>query len=109
MITKAGENKTFFQVYKKAIITAIITLVVAGAFPTSIYLHNAWGDDRYVQHSQALLAEIKQINLQVADINIEIAFADTLKVKAKWEAKRRNHENRKQEIETELGIRPRPQ
>ena len=46
----------WFSQYKKTIITSIIGLVIAGAVPSTIYLHNAWGDDRYQKKKEVIEA-----------------------------------------------------
>ena len=93
---------SFLKRYKGKIIGSIIALVVASAIPTSIYLHNAWGDDRYVQKVEDLRSDIQAIDDALFEVNQEISFAATDKEKAKFIARKSYYENRKEALKEKL-------
>ena len=92
----------FFKQYKGKIIGSIIALIVASAIPTSIYLHNAWGDDRYVQKVEDLRSDIQAIDDALFEVDQEISFAATDSEKAKFIARKAYYENRKEALKEKL-------
>ena len=92
----------FFKQYKGKIIGSIIALVIASALPASVYLHNAWGDDRYVQKAEDLRSSIQAIDDALFEVNQEISFAATDKEKAKFIARKAYYENRKEALKEKL-------
>ncbi len=92
----------FLKRYKGKIIGSIIALVIASAFPTSVSLHNAWGDDRYVQKVEDLRSDIQAIDDALFEVNQEISFAENGKDKAKFIARKAYYENRKEALKEKL-------
>ena len=99
MATKAGG---FFKQYKAKIVGSIIALAIAGTIPGSIYMHNAWGDDRYVQKVEDLRGQIQAIDNSLFEVNQEISFAETEKDKRKYIARKAYYENLKDALKEEL-------
>lgn len=95
-------NQNFFLQYKKAIITAIIGVIIAGGIPTTMYIHNAWGDDRYVQKTQDLRDQIQAIDNAMFEIDQEISFSTDPRDKAKWEARMKYYERQKEALAERL-------
>ncbi len=92
----------FLKQYKGKIIGSIIALVIASALPASVYLHNAWGDDRYVQKVEDLRSEIQAIDDALFEVNQEISFAVTDQDEAKFIARKAYYENRKEALKEKL-------
>ena len=99
MATKADG---IFKQYKAKIIGSIIALVIAGTIPGSIYMHNAWGDDRYVQKAEDLRGQIQAIDNALFEVNQEISFSETEKDKRKYIARKAYYENLKDALKEEL-------
>jgi hypothetical protein len=95
-------KKSFFLTYKKAIITAVIGLLVVSAVPSTIYVHDAWGDERYVMKAQDLRDQINSIDHALFEIDQEISFADTDKDRAKWTARKNYYLREKRALEERL-------
>ena len=93
---------SFLKRYKGKIIGSIIALVIASALPTSIYLHNAWGDERYVQKAEDIRNAIQAIDNTLFEVNQDISFAETVKEKAKYIARKAYYENRKEALKEKL-------
>ena len=93
---------SFLKRYKGRIISSIIAVAIAGAVPTSFYLHNAWGDDRYVQKAEDLRGAIQAIDDALFEVNQEISFAETDREKAKFVARKAYYENRKEALKEKL-------
>ncbi len=92
----------FLKQYKGRIIGSIIAVVIAGAVPTSFYLHNAWGDDRYVQKADDLRGDIQAIDDALFEVEQEISFAETDRERAKFVARKAYYKNRKEALKEEL-------
>ena len=92
----------FLKRYKGKIIGSVIALVIAGTFPASAYLHNAWGDDRYVEKAEELRSSIQAIDDALFEVNQEISFAESGKEKAKFIARKAYYENRKEALKEKL-------
>ena len=93
---------SFLKRYKGRIIGSIIALVIVSAVPASLYLHNAWGDERYVQMDEDLRGAIQAIDDALFEVNQEISFAETDKDKAKFVARKAYYENRKEALKEKL-------
>ncbi len=80
----------------------ILAPIVGGAVVfVIIILHNAWGDGRYVSHSQATEREIQRIDVQLTVSDQEIAFSDGPE-KEKFKGIRKIYEREKQRLQREL-------
>ncbi len=86
---------------RNKIITAVITVLIASAIPSSIYLHNAWGDDRYVMKADDIRDQIRMIDYALFEADQELSFAKTDEEKAKFQA-RKNFYLREKEALTQL-------
>ena len=73
---------------RNKIIGAVVTALIVGAVPSSIYLHNAWGDDRYVMKADDIRDQIRMVNYSLFEIDQEISFSETDKDRAKWQARK---------------------
>lgn len=80
---------------RNKIIGAVVTAFVVGAVPSSIYLHNAWGDDRYVMKADDIRDQIRMIDYSLFEIDQEISFSDTDKDRAKWQARKNFYQREK--------------
>jgi len=89
---------SFFKDHKVAILSAIIGVSVTGGIPTIVWVHNAYADDRYVQKTEQIRAEIRNIDNSLFEINQEISFAPDPRVKAKYEARKEYYENLKEAL-----------
>ena len=74
--------------YKKQIISALIVVFVGLALPGIVMLHNAYADDRYIQKAESIRFQIQQVDNALFEIDQEIAFSETDKDRAKWQARR---------------------
>ena len=92
----------FLKRYQRRIIGSLIAVVIAGAVPTSFYLHNSWGDDRYVQKTEDLRGAIQAIDDALFEVEQEISFAETDREKAKFVARKAYYKNRKEALKEEL-------
>ena len=72
---------------RNKIITAVIAVMIAGTIPSSIWLHNAWGDDRYVLKIEDIRSQILAIDHALFETDQELLFAETDQDKAKWQAR----------------------
>jgi len=100
---------TFYQTYKKTIITSLLGVVIVGVLPAMSWAVRAWADDRYVQHEaiQAIQEENEQETLMrdISDIDdtlfeisqdiVEAADEDDPELKAKLNARKEYYENKK--------------
>ena len=93
---------SFFQTYKKSIMGAVIALVISGGIPTTMWIHNAYADERYVSKVEDKITRIKQYDDKIFECRQGIAFAETAKERAKWEALKEYYENKKAALTTEL-------
>ena len=89
---------SFMKAYKGQIIGAIIVLVMGSAIPTTIWIHNAYADDRYVQKKEVLRVQIQNIDDSLFEIEQEISFAKDQQDKAKYVARKAYYENKKEAL-----------
>jgi len=94
--------KTMANGLRNKILTAVFAVFIAGAIPGSIYLHNAWGDDRYVTKVDDIRDQIKAIDHSLFEIDQEISFSDTDKDRAKWEARKNYYLREKEALSQKL-------
>ena len=87
---------------RNKVITAVITAVVVGMIPGSIWLHNAWGDDRYVLKREAVIAMIAAIDNALFEADQELTFAKTEEEKAKFEARVNYYDRQKEALTKQL-------
>ncbi len=92
----------FFATYKKVIITALIGIVLTGAGSSTIFIHNAYADNRYVQKTDDLRQQIQQIDNALFEIDQEISFASTDEAKRKWQARKAYYLRQKEAIKEKL-------
>ncbi len=78
----------FLATYKKTIISGIIALALAGSGTFTVFVHNAYADDRYVQKTDDLRQRIQNIDNALFEIDQEISFAITDQQRAKWTARK---------------------
>ena len=97
-----NSQPSFWKQYKGKIIGTIITILVAGAVPTSTYLHSAWGDDRYISQTKDLRNQIQAIDNALFEVNQEISFAETDREKRKYIARKEYYVNLKEALKEEL-------
>ena len=83
---------------RNKIITAVITVLIASAIPSSIYLHNAWGDDRYVMKADDIRDQIRMINYALFEADQDLSFAETEKEIAKYKARVKYYEREKEAL-----------
>ncbi len=88
---------------RNKIITAVLTVLIASAIPSSIYLHNAWGDDRYVLKAEDIRAQIRAIDYALFEADQDLSFAETEKEVAKYKARVKYYEREKQALTELLG------
>ncbi len=90
------------RTYKRAIVTTIVGLCIAGAVPSTKYMHNAWGDDRYVGHLQDLRDQIQAIDNALFEIDQEISFATDNTARSKWTARKNYYQRQKDALKERL-------
>ncbi|KKK52192.1 hypothetical protein LCGC14_3107370 [marine sediment metagenome] len=83
---------------RNKIITAVITVLIASAIPSSIYLHNAWGDDRYVMKADDIRDQIRMIDYALFEADQDLSFAETEKEIAKYEARVKYYQREKEAL-----------
>lgn len=88
-------SPTFWKDHKNKVIGAVISVAIAGCVPSSVWIHNAYADARYVQQSDSLRARIQQIDNALFEIDQEIMFAPTDQERAKWQARKAYYERQK--------------
>lgn len=86
------------QQYKKSIIGGVISVLVVGFIPATLWLHNAYADERYQLKPDALRQQIGMIDAELFVIDQEISFADDDRTKAKFIARRAYFEREKQRL-----------
>ena len=91
-----------FIQYKKAFLTAIAGLIVAGAIPLISFAHSSWGDARYEQKTESIRKEIRQVDSVLFEIGQEVVFAETPQQKAKWIARKNYYKNIKEALQERL-------
>ena len=89
---------SFFNAYRKQITNTLIALILAGLIPSTIWIHNAYADGRYVQQTDSLRDRIQQIDNVLFEIDQEILFAESEKAKSKWQARKQYYERQKQAL-----------
>ena len=92
----------FFTTYKKTIISVIIGIVLTGTGSSTVFIHNAYADNRYVQKTDDLRQQIQQIDNALFEIDQEISFAETDQDKRKWEARKAYYKRQKEAIKEKL-------
>lgn len=95
---KAG----FFVTYKKTVITALIGVFVAGVVPGTVWIHNAYADNRYVQKAESLREQIQQIDNALFEIDQEISFSETDQERRKWQARKAYYLRQKEALKEKL-------
>ena len=88
---------TFYQTYRKAIISGLITACIAGGVPGLVWLHNAYADDRYVKQDEAIQSEIRQYNAKIYECQQEADLAKTQEERSKWLTRKLYYENEKED------------
>ena len=83
---------------RNKIIAAVITVLIASAIPSSIYLHNAWGDDRYVMKADDIRDQIRMIDYALFEADQDLSFAETEKEIAKYEARVKYYQREKEAL-----------
>jgi len=92
----------FYNKYKTTVLSIVFTVLIGGALPTALWVHNAYADDRYVQTTEMLRAAIKQIDHSLFEIDQEISFADNEVEKRKFVARKSYYDREKKELESKL-------
>ena len=87
-----------WQKYKTQIIGGIIGIIITGGIPGSVWLHNAYADDRYVQQADAIRMQIQQIDNALFEIGQEVVFAENDEERAKWQARKEYYEREKESL-----------
>jgi len=77
------------------IIRAIVGVAVASMIPGTVWIHNSYADNRYVQQTESLRQQIQQIDNALFEIDQEILFATNGQDKAKWTARKQYYERQK--------------
>ena len=77
---------TWLKTYKKIVITAGISFFIPFLIFMSIFLHEAWGDNRYVQKEESIRQNIEALDMQLTIVDQEILFASDAREKDKFEA-----------------------
>ena len=93
---------SFFRTHKTIILTALIGGSITVFVPTIVWVHNAYADDRYVQKTEQIRSEIRNIDNALFEINQEISFAPDPQVKAKYKARKEYYENLKTALTLKL-------
>ena len=88
--------------YKKTVITAGISFFIPFLIFMSIFLHNAWGDNRYVRTKEDIRQQISRIDMQLTVIDQEIIFAESERQKAKFIAIKALWQREKEVFEREF-------
>ncbi len=83
---------------RNKIIAGVIAAVIAGSIPGSIYLHNAWGDDRYVMKADDIRDQIRMINYALFEADQDLSFAETEKEIAKYKARVKYYQREKEAL-----------
>ena len=65
----------WIRTYKKTFITTLIGFAVPFLIFMSIFLHEAWGDNRYVQKEESIRQDIEDLDMQLTVVDQEIIFA----------------------------------
>ena len=93
----------FYSTYQKHIIGTVIALAIATTVPSTIWVHNAYSDERYVLKEEQLRSEIRQVDNALFEINQEISFArEGSNDKAKFQARLAYYKNLKEELKEKL-------
>ncbi|KKM27197.1 hypothetical protein LCGC14_1577150 [marine sediment metagenome] len=79
-------------------IAAVLGVLIASTIPGSIYLHNAWGDDRYVMKADDIRDQIRMIDYALFEADQDLSFAETEKEKAKYEARVKYYQREKEAL-----------
>jgi len=98
----------FFATYKKFIIGSIIGLALTGSGTFTVFIHNAYADNRYVQKVDDLRQQIQQIDNALFEIDQEISFAQTDGERRKWEARKAYYLRQKEALQEKLRARNGP-
>ena len=84
--------------YKTQIIGAVIGVMIAGGIPGTIWLHNAYADERYIQQDDSLRMQIQQIDNALFEIDQEVVFAEDDQERAKWQARKEYYQRQKEAL-----------
>ena len=89
---------TWLKTYKKTVITAGISFFIPFLVFMSIFLHNAWGDQRYVQKEESIRQNIEALDMQLTIVDQEILFASDAREKDKFEAIKAIYKRKKEAL-----------
>ncbi|MEE9158962.1 MAG: hypothetical protein V3U60_11310 [Gammaproteobacteria bacterium] len=92
----------FLSAHKKVITTTLVTMFLTGAIPTTVWIHNAYADARYVQKTDDLRQQIQQIDNALFEIDQEISFAVSEAERRKWQARKAYYERQKAALAEKL-------
>jgi len=88
--------------FRNKVVTAVITGVVLGVVPGILWVHNVWGDDRYVLKREAVVAMIVVIDNALFEADQELTFATTDEEKAKFTARKAHYQRQKDALKEQL-------
>ena len=89
---------TWLKTYKKIVITAGISFFIPFLVFMSIFLHEAWGDNRYVQKEESIRQNIEALDMQLTIVDQEILFASDERQEAKFIVINAIYERKKQSL-----------
>ncbi len=90
------------ETYRKKIINSFIGMAAAASVAMVIFLHNAWGDERYQLKADVIVAEIRRIDTELTVIDQEILYAETERQKRKFIAMKAIFEREKEALRAKL-------
>ncbi len=93
---------SWLKTYKKTVITVAISFVVPFMIFMSIFLHEAWGDSRYVQTAEDIRNQISRLDTQLTVVDQEIIFAESERQKAKFIAIKAIYQREKQALRDKI-------
>lgn len=88
--------------YLKPKTIQIITFIVLILIPTTVWVHNSYADNRYVQKTESIEDKIESIDNSLFEVNQEISFEENPKTLKKWVARQKYYDNKKKQLVEKL-------